>query len=439
MFVDQASISLKAGDGGNGSIAFRRETYVPDGGPSGGDGGKGGDIWIKADANLRTLMDFRYKRHYKAEKGEDGKNKNMFGRHGEDLILSVPCGTLVMDKESGEQLADLVNHGDAFLAARGGRGGKGNARFKTATRQAPQFAQAGGQGDELEVVLELKLIADIGLLGFPNVGKSTLLSVISEARPKIADYHFTTLTPNLGVVKTKSGESYVVADIPGLIEGASEGVGLGLEFLRHVERTKVLIHVIDAAGLEGREPMDDFEKLNRELCLYEESLGTKPQIVAANKADLLYEKEKTVELEASFRERNIPFYVISAATGEGIDALMIAAGEMLKVEEERLLAATPVETESTEERVITLSSEDRERFAVTKEEDAYVISGDLVRKLIYQLNMDSMDSLLHFYRVLEKRGVIDKLKEMGVQEGDTVRILEVEFEFTEDFDPRNID
>ena len=427
---------MKAGDGGNGSIAFRREIFVPDGGPSGGDGGKGGDVWIKADPNLRTLMDYRYKRHYRAEKGEDGKNKNMFGRNGEDLFLLVPCGTLVMNRSNGSVLADLVNPGDMFLAARGGKGGKGNARFKTATRQAPQFAQAGEQGEELEIVLELKLIADVGLLGFPNVGKSTLLSVISEAKPKIANYHFTTLTPNLGVVQTKSGDSFVVADIPGLIEGAHEGVGLGLDFLRHVERTKVLVHVIDAAGLEGRDPVDDFEKLNRELSLYEVSLTGKPQIVAANKADLLYDKESLQRLEAYFRGHHIPFYIISAATGEGIDQLMMAAGDLLRLEEERLLKERPADVGTGEERVITLPREETARFEVTRDAEGFVVEGDLPRKLIYQLNMDSMDSLLHFYRVLEKHGVIKRLKEMGVQEGDTVKILDVEFEFTEEFDPR---
>ncbi len=437
MFIDQAGISLKAGDGGNGLVSFRREKYVPDGGPDGGDGGKGGDIWIKADANLRTLMDFRYKRHYKAEKGEDGKKKNMFGKHGEDLTLLVPCGTLIMNKETGELLADLVNPGDVFLAARGGKGGKGNPHYKSATRQAPNYAQAGVQGEELEVTLELKLIADIGLLGFPNVGKSTLLSVISEAQPKIANYHFTTLTPNLGVVKVKSGDSYVVADIPGLIEGAHEGVGLGLDFLRHVERTKILIHVLDAAGLEGRSPMDDFEKLNRELSLYAEDLGTKPQIVAANKADLLYDKSSLEEVKNYFINKDIPFYIISAATNEGIEELMLAAGEMLKLEEERIKEATEQQEQETAERVITVSKEKTPRFTVTKTDDGFDVAGDLVRKLVYQLNMESMDSLLHFHRVLEKHGVIQKLKDMGVQEGDTVRVLEVEFEFTEEFDPRN--
>lgn len=437
MFIDQAGISLKAGDGGNGLVSFRREKYVPDGGPDGGDGGKGGDIWIKADANLRTLMDFRYKRHYKAEKGEDGKKKNMYGKHGEDLTLLVPCGTLIMNKETGELLADLVNPGDAFLAARGGKGGKGNPHYKSATRQAPNYAQAGVQGEELEVTLELKLIADIGLLGFPNVGKSTLLSVISEAQPKIANYHFTTLTPNLGVVKVKSGDSYVVADIPGLIEGAHEGVGLGLDFLRHVERTKVLIHVLDAAGLEGRSPMDDFEKLNRELSLYAEALGTKPQIVAANKSDLLYDKSSIEEVKKYFVSKDIPFYIISAATNEGIEELMLAAGQMLKLEEERIKEATDRQEQETAERVITVSKEKAPRFTVTKTDDGFDVAGDLVRKLVYQLNMESMDSLLHFHRVLEKHGVIQKLRDMGVQEGDTVRVLEVEFEFTEEFDPRN--
>lgn len=433
MFVDQAEISLKAGDGGNGIVAFRREKYVPDGGPDGGDGGKGGDVWIIADSNLRTLMDFRYKRHYKADKGEDGRKKNMFGKNGEDLELLVPCGTLIINKNNGARLADLVNHGDRYLAAKGGKGGKGNARFKTPTRQAPQFATAGEQGDEIDIILELKLIADVGLLGFPNVGKSTLLSVISEAKPKIANYHFTTLTPNLGVVKGKGGDSFVVADIPGLIEGASEGVGLGHDFLRHVERTKVLIHVLDAAGLEGRDPMDDYEKLNQELFQYAEALKDKPQIIAANKADLLFDDEKMNALKKSFEDKKRPFYVISAATGTGIDELMTAAGKMLKEEERRI----EHEVASTEvvERIVKLPQKEVERFTVEKQEGIYVIEGDLVRKLIYSLNMESMDSLLHFYRVLEKHGVIEKLKEMGIQEGDVVQIMEVEFEFTEQMNP----
>ncbi|MEN1762052.1 GTPase ObgE [Anoxynatronum sibiricum] len=433
MFVDQAEISLKAGDGGNGIVAFRREKYVPDGGPDGGDGGKGGDVWIIADSNLRTLMDFRYKRHYKADKGEDGKKKNMFGKSGDDLELLVPCGTLIINKQTGIMLADLVRPGDRFLAARGGKGGKGNARFKTPTRQAPQFATAGEQGEEIEIMLELKLIADIGLLGFPNVGKSTLLSVISEARPKIANYHFTTLTPNLGVVKGKGGDSFVVADIPGLIEGASEGVGLGHDFLRHIERTKVLIHVIDAAGLEGRDPLDDYEKLNQELFQYAKALKEKPQIIAANKMDLLFDEDKVAVLKAGFEEKQRPFYEISAATGAGIDELMTAAGKMLKDEEQRL------EHESlnieTAERVVTLPQKDIERFTVRKQDGIYLVEGDLVRKLIYSLNMESMDSLLHFHRILEKHGVIGTLKEMGIREGDTVQIMEVEFEFTDQMDP----
>lgn len=437
MFVDQASIYLKAGDGGNGLVSFRREKYVPDGGPDGGDGGKGGDIWIKADANLRTLMDFRYKRHYKAEKGEDGKKKNMYGKHGEDVALLVPCGTLVINKISGEALADLVNPGDAFLAVKGGKGGKGNPHFKSATRQAPNFAQVGVKGEELEVILELKLIADIGLLGFPNVGKSTLLSVVSDAQPKIANYHFTTLTPNLGVVKAKSGDSYVVADIPGLIEGAHEGVGLGLDFLRHVERTKVLIHVLDAAGLDGRDPVEDFNTLNQELSMYAEALGTKTQIVAANKTDLIFDKTTLDKIKNYFEEKHIPFFVISAATGEGIENLMLAAGEVLKEEETYISNAAEKEKEAASQRVITVTKESTPWFTVTRTPEGFDVEGDLVRKLVYQLNMDSMDSLLHFHRVLEKQGVIQKLKDMGVQEGDTVRVMEVEFEFSEDFDPRD--
>ena len=437
MFVDQAAISLKAGDGGNGIVAFRREIYVPAGGPSGGDGGNGGDIWIKADSNLRTLMDFRYKKHYRAEKGEDGKNKNMFGKDGEDLILLVPCGTIVMDKESGRVLADLIDPEDTFLAARGGKGGKGNARFKTSTRQAPQFATAGEQGEELDVILELKLIADVGLAGFPNVGKSTLLSVITEARPKIADYHFTTLTPNLGVVKSRGGDSFVVADIPGLIEGAHQGIGLGLEFLRHVERTKVLIHVIDAAGLEGRDPFDDYEKLNHELAQYSAALGTKPQIIAANKSDLIFEKEQLKELEMKFSKMDLPFYPISAATGEGIDVLLSAVSELLKQEERKLLQVEENKQAEPEEKIVRYQKEEKKRFTIKKQDNEYIIEGDMVHKLVYSLNMESMESLLYFYRVLEKNGVISELKAMGVKPGDTVKVMDVEFEYSEQFDPTN--
>lgn len=336
MFVDKAIIHLKAGKGGNGAVAFRREIYVPAGGPSGGDGGKGGSIIFEVDEGMRTLMDFRYKKHYHAENGQDGKNKNMYGKDGKDLILKVPPGTIIKDEKTGAVIADLVKAGDRKIVARGGRGGKGNIHFKTATRQAPNFAIAGEFGDELTVVLELKMIADVGLIGFPNVGKSTLLSVVTSANPKVADYHFTTITPNLGVVKTKYGDSFVLADIPGLIEGAHQGVGLGYEFLRHVERTKLLIHVIDVAALEGRNPIDDFNKINYELKQYNPKLAEKPQIVAANKIDVLDSVDRYKELEEYLNKQGIKVFPISAATNKGLEELFMFVSQKLKEVEENI-------------------------------------------------------------------------------------------------------
>ena len=430
MFVDQATIRLQAGDGGNGSVAFRREIFVPDGGPSGGDGGKGGDVWILADHNLRTLMDYRYKRHYTAERGEDGKSKNMFGKNGEDLILKVPCGTLIINKESGDLLADLVNPGDKVLVAKGGKGGKGNARFKTSTRQAPQFATAGDLGDNLEVTLELKVIADVGLIGFPNVGKSTLLSVVSEAKPKIANYHFTTLTPNLGVVRDRHGKHFVMADIPGLIEGAHHGTGLGLDFLRHIERTKILIHVIDASAIEGRNPIDDFEKLNEELRLYSSDVASKPQIVVGNKTDLIYSESAIHLLEKHFHDMGISFYAVSAATSNGIEPLLTHISTLLKeVEAAEALHVDDSDTET--HRVVTFEPHKQPRFHVRKDDSTFIVEGDMIRKLVFSLNMDSMDSLYHFYKVLEKQGVIKELKNRGIQEGDLVNVMGVEFEFSD--------
>ncbi len=334
MFIDKAKISLKAGKGGDGAVAFRREIYVPAGGPAGGDGGKGGDIIFEVDEGMRTLMDFRYKKHYKAENGEDGKNKNMYGKDGQDLILKVPPGTIIREETTGHIVADLTDHEETVVAARGGRGGKGNTHFKTSTRQAPRFAIAGDHGQELTVILELKLIADVGLIGFPNVGKSTLLSVVTSAKPKIANYHFTTLTPNLGVVETKYGDSFVLADIPGLIEGAHEGTGLGHEFLRHVERTKLLIHVLDTSGIEGRDPLEDFEKINAELHLYNEELANKPQVVAANKIDIPDSSDKIDHLKESLKEDGIEVFPISAVTSRGVDKLLAYVSKRLKELEE---------------------------------------------------------------------------------------------------------
>ena len=329
MFVDQAQISIKAGKGGDGVIAFRREKYVPDGGPSGGNGGKGGDIIAKVDTGMRTLMDFKYKAHYNAPDGEKGRKKNMYGKKGDDLIITVPPGTIIKDKESGKIIADLIEPDDEKVIARGGKGGRGNAEFKTSTRQAPTFSEQGFYGQERVIVLELKMIADVGLAGFPNVGKSTLLAQVTKAKPKIANYHFTTLFPNLGVVEMIKGKSFVLADIPGLIEGAHEGVGLGHDFLRHVERTKAILHVVDVSGVEGRDPIDDFIKINQELEKYSDKLSQRVQVVAANKVDLVYDNEKVEEFVSFIEEQGYKCFVISAATGKGVDELMKYVTEIL--------------------------------------------------------------------------------------------------------------
>ena len=334
MFVDKAKLYIKAGDGGNGAVAFRREVYVPAGGPAGGDGGKGGNVIIVADSNLRTLMDYRYKTKYVAEPGDDGKGSNMFGKNGEDLYLSVPVGTIIKDEESGLVMADLKENGDKFVVAKGGYGGRGNTHFKTSVRQAPSFAKAGKDGEEKNIVLELRLIADVGLIGFPNVGKSTFLSIISKAKPKIANYHFTTLTPNLGVTKMKNGDSFVVADIPGIIEGANEGIGLGHDFLRHIERTKVLVHIVDIAGIDGRDPLDDFKKINIELKKYNEKLSVRPQIVVANKMDILEDIEIYNSFKSEIENSGLKVFSMSAATLSGVDEILYAISQMLKEAEE---------------------------------------------------------------------------------------------------------
>ncbi|NLM04639.1 MAG: GTPase ObgE [Clostridiales bacterium] len=422
MFVDKAEIHLKAGKGGNGMVAFRREIYVPSGGPAGGDGGRGGSIIFEVDEGMRTLMDFRYKKQYTAPNGEDGKSKNMNGKDGEDLILRVPPGTVIREAKTGKLIADLVKPGDRKVVAQGGRGGKGNTHFKTATRQAPRFALAGEHGDELSVILELKMIADVGLVGFPNVGKSTILSIVTSANPKIANYHFTTLKPNLGVVKTKYGDSFVLADIPGLIEGAHEGVGLGHEFLRHVDRTKLLIHVIDVSGIEGRNPIDDFYKINDELKLYSTKLIEKPQVVAANKVDILQSTEHLKALEEELKKLDIRVFPISAATNKGIDELFTYVATMLKEIEENY-------EEEIEEEIYEYEREDRYHFIVTREEDVFIVEGKFLNRLLYSTNFDSMESLTFFQRELRKRGVIDKLKEMGMKNGDLVKIEDIEFEY----------
>lgn len=423
MFVDVAKISLKAGKGGDGAVAFRREKYVPAGGPYGGDGGDGGNIILKADEGIRTLMDFRYKRHYKAENGENGRTKRQFGKDGEDLILKLPVGTLVKDAKTNKVIVDMKEHNQEYVIAKGGKGGRGNAKFATATRQAPRFAEPGTKGEEIEIILELKLLADVGLIGFPNVGKSTILSIISEARPKIANYHFTTLKPNLGVVKIEEEASFIAADIPGLIEGAHEGVGLGHDFLRHVERTKILVHVLDASGIEGRNPIEDFYKINEELEMYNPKLADKPQIIVANKMDIPQAKDWIGEIEKEFSE-NYKIFPISAATREGVKPLKFAIwDELSSIEDESNYETFDEYTD------ISVKEEVKEDFTVRKEGDRFIVEGPFIESLLNSVNFNDYDSLRYFQNTIRKKGVIDELKKLGVKEGDTVYILDYEFEY----------
>lgn len=425
MFVDKARIFIKAGDGGDGRVSFRREKYVPNGGPDGGDGGKGGDVVFMVDENMRTLMDFRYKKKHVAENGEMGGTNNSFGKSADNLYIKVPPGTIIRDGDTGELLADLKKPGDSVIAAHGGQGGKGNQHFATPTRQAPRFAKPGEKGQERWVELELKLIADVGLLGFPNVGKSTLLSIVTSAKPKIANYHFTTLVPNLGVVDLGDGRSFVIADIPGLIEGAHTGIGLGHDFLRHVERTKVLIHILDVSGLEGRDPLEDFEKINEELKLYSEKLTKKPQIVACNKLDIPEARENYERVAEELGRRGYEVFGISAATRQGIGPLMDRVYNMLEnvkdVEE-------PVE-EIPE--LVYHSNTSEKPFIVRKENGIFIVEGRLVEQLLASVNLDDSDSVKYFQKVLRKRGIVDELKQLGVKDGDTVKMQELEFEYFE--------
>ena len=423
MFIDKARIFVKSGNGGNGAVSFRREKYVPAGGPDGGDGGNGASVIFEVDLGLRTLMDFKYQRKYVAEHGEDGSKKRKAGRNGEDLILKVPPGTIIRDEATGLVIADLKEEGDRAVVAKGGRGGKGNQHFANAVRQAPAFARSGSDGVEKWVVLELKMIADVGLLGFPNVGKSTFLSVVTKAKPKIANYHFTTLTPNLGVVQTKFGESFVLADIPGLIEGAAEGVGLGHDFLRHVERTKVLIHIVDISGLEGRDALDDFDKINGELKLYNEKLATRPQVVVANKMDILEDESIFDEFKNELEGRGYKVFKMSAATRQGVDDVIAYVSELLREAEE-------IELVSEEEMFRPeLDEVQDEGLQIDIEDGVYVVTGKSLRRIMYSVNFEDMESIQFFQKTMESEGVFDKLREMGIEDGDTVKIYDIEFEF----------
>ncbi|MDL2233631.1 GTPase ObgE [Ruminococcaceae bacterium OttesenSCG-928-L11] len=422
MFVDVAKIKLKAGDGGAGAVAFHREKYVASGGPDGGDGGKGGDIIFIADKNLSTLADFRYKRKYVAANGEPGRGANCSGKGGANLVIKVPEGTLIKEQSTGRILAD-VSGPDPFVIAKGGRGGWGNQHFATPTRQIPRFAKPGLPGEEYEVTLELKLLADVGLVGFPNVGKSTLINFVSEAKSRIANYHFTTLSPVLGVVRVEEDKSFVMADIPGLIEGASEGVGLGHEFLRHVDRCRLLVHIVDVSGIEGRDPQEDFEKINRELALFNEELASRPQIVAANKCDMAAE-EQIEAFRAYIEEQGYEYFPISAATGQGSQPLIYAVSRMLDT-------LPPIKSyereELTPEQMVERQS--RQEFTVTIDDGVYVVEADWLGQILGSVNMDDYESLQYFQRVLRSSGIIDKLDEMGVREGDTVSILGFEFDY----------
>ena len=423
LFIDTARIYIKAGDGGNGIISFRREKYVAYGGPDGGDGGKGGDVIFIADPNLSTLLDFKYRKKYIAQNGENGRGKNQYGKNGEDLYIKVPVGTLIINDETGEIIADLVKPNQKAIVLRGGKGGRGNAKFATPTLKTPRFAESGEKGKEMWVRLELKLLADVGLIGFPNAGKSTLLASCTRAKPKIANYPFTTLTPNLGVVEHK-GKSFVMADIPGLIEGAHRGEGLGHDFLRHIERTKMLIHVVDVSASEGRDPIEDFEKINEELKLYSERLLTLSQIVAANKIDIQSGKENFPAFEKEIKKRGYEVYPISALTKVGIDKLLDKTIE--------ILSSIPVEEiKEVPEVIVYTPPEEEETLNIEVKDNTYYLSGTKIDKLLKRVNLQDEYSLRYFEMLLRKSGVIDALKEKGFKSGDTINVRDFEFEYYE--------
>ncbi len=422
MITDYVKLLLKAGDGGNGCVAFRREKYVAYGGPSGGDGGKGGDIILTVDDGANTLLAYRYRRKFIAQNGEDGKSKKCHGADGPDLVLPVPPGTLVRDAATGKIIHDMSD-GEPFVVCRGGKGGWGNARFATSTRQIPRFAKAGLKGEEKEVILELKMLADVGLIGMPNVGKSSILAKISAARPKIADYNFTTLSPNLGVVKTgDDGAGFVVADIPGLIEGASEGAGLGHDFLRHIERCRLLVHVVDISGMSGRDPREDMRLINEELKKYDKELALRPQIIAGNKYDMVADSSLLEDFEKFCDEDGYEHIYISAVTGYNIKNLIHLVSERLKLLPPIKIYEPELKPEDFEDK------KDRE-VTVKKEGGKYIVEGEWLERLIAQVNFSDRDSLHYFQRVLRRSGVIDVLEAAGATDGDTVRIFDFEFEF----------
>ena len=430
MFVDQVKISLKAGDGGNGITAYRREKYVPFGGPAGGDGGKGASVIFEVDEGLRTLLDFRYQTHFKAKKGENGQSSNMHGRNAEDLVLKVPPGTIVKSVETEEVLADLVEDGQRAIVAKGGRGGRGNSRFATPRNPAPDFSENGEPGEEIDVTLELKLLADVGLVGFPSVGKSTLLSIVSKAKPKIGAYHFTTIKPNLGVVSTPDNRSFVMADLPGLIEGASDGVGLGHQFLRHVERTKVIVHMIDMSGSEGRDPIDDYHVINKELVAYKQRLEDRPQIIVANKMDMP-DAEENLEL---FKEEIGDDHIIiplSAVSSDNIDQLLYTIADQLEKVKDIDFSVEEDENVGVN-RVVYKHTPSQDTFTITRDDDgAYVVSGNAIERTFKMTDFNSDPAVRRFARQMRSMGIDDALRARGCSNGDIVRILGGEFEFIE--------
>lgn len=428
MFIDKAKVFVKSGKGGDGAISFRREKYVPLGGPDGGDGGKGGSVIFQVDTGITTLLDFKYKKKFIAEDGENGGGSKCYGKDGAGLYIKVPMGTIIREAESNKIIADLSHKGQELVLLRGGKGGKGNVKFATSTKQAPHYAEPGMPGDELNIVLELKLLADVGLLGFPNVGKSTLLSMTTKAKPKIANYHFTTLKPNLGVVAVEGIEPFVMADIPGIIEGAAEGVGLGIQFLRHIERTRLLIHIVDISGIEGREPFEDFVKINEELKKYSVKLWDRPQIVVANKTDMLYDESIFEDFKKKVQEMGFDkVFKMSAATNEGVDAVMKEAARMLKEIPITELEIAEDEMYIPEEKKftydITVENNEEEGY------DVYVVEGTFVDRLLSAVNVNDADSLRYFHKVLRNKGIFDELREMGIKDGDMVRLNDFEFEY----------
>ena len=427
MFADRAEIYIRSGKGGDGSVSFRRELFVAAGGPNGGDGGKGGDIIFEVDEGLNTLADFRFIRKYQAEDGQNGGTNNCTGRNGADKILKVPEGTVIKEKETGKVITDMSHENRREVILKGGRGGKGNQHYATATMQVPKYAQPGQEAQELNVVLELKVIADVGLVGFPNVGKSTFLSRVTNAKPKIANYHFTTLNPNLGVVDMENGDGFVIADIPGLIEGASEGIGLGHEFLRHVERTRVIIHVVDVASTEGRDPVEDIKTINAELAAYDANLAKKPQIIAANKTDVMLPEEAeeaVARLREAFAEENIPIYSISAVSGKGVRELLFAVADLLKETKEEPIVF---------EREFSLDTLTLPNDPYTVEYDEkdkmYVVEGPRIEKMLGYTNIDSEKGFEFFQNFLKNNGILDELEALGIQDGDTVRMYGLQFDY----------